>query len=138
MIYIGAVDKQGHLDAGLRQLIAQQLQGLAGKNVRVKITKFVKPRSDNQNRFFHGAFLDACTQMYHDAGNIDLDEDDVKLLLKQQFGVRVRVAQPDGSEAYNLKSTADYTTVEMEDFMEKIRAHYAPFGYALPYPNEAV
>lgn len=137
MKFVGTVDKHGHLEIDLRELIASQMRALAGSTVTISITKFVRKRSDNQNRFFHGPFLTACVLMYHDAGNIDMDDEAVKEDLKELFGLRhAAVTRPDGTVVRPLKSTADYTTIEMEDFMEKLRSHFAPFGYSLPFPNE--
>lgn len=139
MKFIGQVDMKGHMPDDLRQLIATNLRSQAGKMVTVEIKRFVKRRTDNQNRFFHGPFLNACLAMYHEFGNVHMDEDDVKDDLKKLFGLRTdEITRPDGTVERGLKSTRDYTTIEIEEFMEKLRAHFAPYGYMLPYPNEVI
>jgi glycosyltransferase involved in cell wall biosynthesis len=45
-------------------------------------------------------------------------------------------AAPDGVEYYLSGTTTDLSTQELEDYIEKIRAWAAEFGYEIPFPNE--
>lgn len=137
MEFIATV-KDGRVESDLREMMKQCVRQHEGKTIRISIKRFVRKATDNQHRFFHGPFLAKCVAMYHEVGNMELEEDDVKFLLKQQFGIKQKIRQPDGSEATALKSLSEYTTIEIEQFMERIRVHHAPFGFALPYPNEDV
>lgn len=107
-----------------------------GKQIVITIERGRKKRSLNQNAFFHGAFLQGCHQMFTEAGN-EMSQNMVKEALKRKFGLKVPVKMPDGSEEYEPKSTAEYTTGEIEDFMDKIRAWAGTFGYDLPYVRDA-
>lgn len=128
--------RNGHLPSTVRQSISSLLSRMEGKRVAVRVAPYRKRRSLNQNSFFHGPFLLACTEMFNDAGN-DMDNEAVKTALKEKFGLRMIVKMPDGKEHSIPKSTRDYTTMEIEDFMTKIRAWAAEYGFVLPLPNEA-
>lgn len=138
MIYVGTVDRKGLLEGSVRKMIANQLATLPGKTVKITVVKMSKTITDKQRNFFNGPFLNACVAMYHDAGNVHMDKDDVKEDLKKLYGLTEPFIRPDGEHEDKLKSTEEYSTVEIETFMEQIRAHFAPFGYPLPFPNEAL
>lgn len=118
-----------------RNHIRHFLKGLNGKRVTVAIRPFVKTRSSNQSRFLHGVFLKAMQGMFHDAGS-ELSAEQVKELFKEKFGVRESITMPDGSAHDVLKSTAKYSTVEIEESMERARSWAANYGVMLPFPNE--
>lgn len=134
-IEFDGVVTQGHLPQSIRLGISDALKRAEGKRVCIKLAEYRKRRSLNQNSFFHGPFLDDVTEFFNEAGN-SVDQDTVKGMLKDMFGLKVMVKMPDGIERYVPKSTRDYTTMEMEDFMTKIRAWGANYGREFPLPNE--
>lgn len=79
--------------------------------------------------------MDDVTEMFRKAGN-DVDEQEVKLFVKELFGIKTKIIMPDGEVKYTLKSTADYDTAEIEDLMTKVRAWGATFGFQFCFPNE--
>ncbi len=107
------------------------------KDVAITIERKRKKRSLNQNAFMHGPFFDAMLDMFDEFGIGDGEADAklVKAVFKKQFGVKTLVKLPDGSEELIEKSTAEYTTTECEDCMEKARRRYAQY-WQLPFPNE--
>lgn len=119
-------------DLQLMATIAQH----EGKQIVITLERGRKKRSLGQNAFFHGPFLMGCQEMFLEAGS-ELSVDMVKECLKRKFGLKIPVKMPDGSEEHEPKSTADYTTSEIEDFMDKIRAWAGAFGYDLPYVRDA-
>ena len=62
-------------------------------------------------------------------------ESEVKSALKERH-LSYYVTFPDGTSNRVVKSTAKLTTVEWEEFMEKIRADFSTVGMVLPLPNE--
>lgn len=118
------------MDKMLRDVVAK----MEGQRLSFAIAPYKKPRSRQQNSFFHGPFLDALHEMYVEAGN-DYDRDTIKEQVKARFGLRDRVLAPDGCATETMLSTTKYTTAQMEDFMTNIRVWAAPFKQ-LPLPNE--
>jgi hypothetical protein len=127
--------RDGQLDelADLQLLAA--IAANTEKDIVITVERGRKKRSLNQNAFFHGPFLEGCQNMFLEGGS-ELSADMVKECLKRKFGLKIQVKMPDGSEEYEPKSTADYTTSEIEDFMDKIRAWAGAFGYDLPYVRD--
>ncbi len=132
--YISQVT-QGRLEPAVKLAIKELLQGLEGKSVRITIEKFVRTRTTKQNRFMHGPFFDAIMEAHAERG-IPLSKKQVKQLFKDAFGVMETVTGINGEPRQQQKSTADYTTVECEEAMEKARAEYAKYDVWLPFPNE--
>jgi len=131
---ITQVTKYGRIpERALNEILCYAARTI-GKEISITIGQYVKQRSRAQNSFFHGAFMDAVMDMYHEVGN-DYTNDEVKQQLKSRFGLKKKVTAPDGKVTEELVSTREYTTIQIEDFMTKIRAWAAPFKQ-LPFPNE--
>ncbi len=129
----GRITEQGRFSKADQVRIL--LSHFAGKRVRITIELLGKRRSCQQNRFMHGPFFAAVQQAHLEAGQL-LSPEEVKDMLKQEFGLKTIRRGISGNDVVVLKSTAQYTTTECEDFMTRIRAHYAQFGFELPFPNE--
>lgn len=136
-IEFDGVVKQGHMPPSVRMGIADALKRAEGKRVCIRLAEYRRRRTLSQNAFFHGPFLEAVTEMFNEAGN-SLDPDTVKDMLKEMFGLKILVKMPDGVEKYVPKGTRNYTTIEIEDFMTKIRAWAANYDKELPFPNEGL
>lgn len=130
-----ALVTNGKIQPTIRERIAEAIAAHEGKAIVITIARAIKRRSNNQNRFLHGVFLPAMRQMFADAGENHTAEE-IKVIFKQEFGFKMSIAMPDGRFIEVPKSTADYTTLECEQAMDKARAWAASFGYELPFPNE--
>jgi hypothetical protein len=111
-----------------------------GKRVVISLRKHVNRRSDKQNRAYWGIIVPRVLEMFTDAGN-DTTKEEIHEYLKEHVGgpmfARVLI-DPDGKRRPVVRSSTTLTTVEWEDFMEKIRAWAAERGLILPMPNEDV
>ena len=125
----------GRLPDGVKEMLSKLIPTYAGQHVEMTLQPAKKRRSLGQNAFFHGPFLESVTHMFNAAGNT-LHQPEVKEMLKKRFGLRVPIKMPDGGDDYVPKSTRDYSTSEIEDFMQKIRVWAALYGFELPLPNE--
>lgn len=134
---IYATVKESRLDDYAELQLLAAIAANDDKRIIITIERGTKKRSLNQNAFFHGPFLDACYEMFIEAGN-EMGVEMVKDVLKHKFGINHHILLPDGSRDVAAKSTAEYTTQEIEDFMDKVRAWAGAFGYDLPVPNENV
>lgn len=135
MLEFESIVTNGRLEPAVAGSIAGALAKAEGKWVKIALSMRRRRRTLNQNSFFHGPFLDAATWMFNESGNT-LDREEVKSMLKEMFGLKVRVKMPDGLERIIPKSTKEYTTIEIEDLMQKIRAWAAQYNQELPIPNE--
>lgn len=105
------------------------LRGLAGKRVRVVVSRETKGRTLPQNAWLWSGVYPYIVDW---SGHI-LDE--VHEFMKDMFGVKVLLRMPNGLEYFVPKSTADYTTEEMSTYIEYIRAFAAQQGINIPDPG---
>jgi hypothetical protein len=131
---------EGTIKPGGRFSEAEQirivLSYLTGKRIRVTIEEVTKRRSGNQNRYYWGVVIAYVRHMFMDAGNV-ISTEEVHEFLKQHVGGLERViTQPDGKRRVVVGSTARLSKMEMEDYLEKVRAWAAEFGTVIPLPSE--
>lgn len=93
-----------------------------------KIEIYIKPRSGNQNRYAHGVALQALSEY------TGFTIQEVKEVLKREFGF-TRVIMINNKPVEVLRSTADFSSAEFEDFMSKTRMFAAQMGCQIPEPN---
>lgn len=91
------------------------------------IKKERKPRSNQQNRYMHGVIFKMIADEIGDSVK------EVKLAMKIKF---LKYETIGGLEA--IRDTSDLSTVELEDFNEKVRRWASSFlNLYIPLPNEA-
>lgn len=100
-----------------------------GKDIRLTIERKRKNRSSNQNRFFHGVFLESFAEMHNFFGTFDfeIDIEFAKEVMKQESYWPKRDGIPVPSSHLD--------TVAMEKVMEDARVKYAEH-WQLPYPHQ--
>lgn len=126
----------GKLPIDISNEIKSLLDYLSGKDVVIGIKLFTKRRSNKQNRYYWSVVVRTICQMMQDAGN-EMDEDETHDFLREEVGkLKMAIIDPSGEPYFKLRSTTDLTTKEFEDYLEKIRAFAARFGYAIPMPQE--
>lgn len=90
------------------------------------IKKARKPRSNQQNRYMHGVIFKLIGQEIGDS------VEEVKSAMKTKF---LKYETAGGLEA--IRDTSDLSTVELEDFNEKVRRWASSFlNVYIPLPNE--
>lgn len=105
-----------------------------GKMVEVNINLPKRKRTNPQNRFFHGPLLSIMSEAMG-----ELTKKETKEILKSMFLKDYKIIETDKGEiaVEYIKNTSDLSTVEFEEFNEKIRIWAASFlGCVVPYPNE--
>lgn len=128
----------GKLSPAISQSIAGLMRRMEGRKVSIAIKEARKRRSNKQNAYYFGVVVPAITQMFLGAGN-DMDKEQVHEFLKLHVGGLKAVAtQPNGVKLTVAQSSSKLTTVQWEDYCEKIRAWAAQFGVQVPLPNEYV
>lgn len=127
---------KGRIETRAALHLSNCLAAFEGKRVTLTLRLFAKTRSSKQNRFMHGPFFKAWRAVLMNHG-IVLSPTQAKELFKRMFGPTETITLPNGEVQEILKSTAEYTTLECEDSMEKARVYAAiHFGEELPFPNE--
>lgn len=105
------------------------LLGLAGKRVRVVVSRETKGRTLPQNSWmWSGVYPYLVDWSGHTA-------EEIHGFMKKMFGVKVLIRLPNGQEELVPKSTRDYTTEEMSTYIEHIRAFAAQQGINIPDPG---
>lgn len=93
-----------------------------GQKVTVTIEPFVRERTLGQNALFYKYIKMICD-------DTENDKEQVKLEMKKRYGAR--------NEQGHLKSTRDYTTVEMKKLIEATRLFgIEELGLNMPLPEE--
>ena len=123
-IFLGTV-KQGKLSFNNLQQFTDYLKSLGEKSVEIIVRKIIRIRSNNQNRYYWGVVVPLLvnatgytTEEMHEA---------LKMLFLKDLTRKIPT----------LRSTADLTTTEFEDYLGKVRMWAAQeLSCVIPDPNE--
>lgn len=129
--------KNGHLNPKARTLLAGYLAKLEGKRVIIKLSKFVKRRSLQQNAYYWGVVLPMVWEMFQDAGN-DMNKDEVHEFLKKHVWGWTKTVTLNGRTREITNSSARMSTMDWEVAMEKTRVFALQFNIKIPLPNEEI
>ena len=118
------------------QAIATALRSFEGKWVSIVIKERKRGRSNSQNRFYRGCVVPVIVELLREYGN-DADCDIAHEFLKSSFlppagRKRVKV----GKVIVESLSTTWLSTIDFEEYLEKIRVFAAEHNYQICYPNE--
>lgn len=109
-----------------------------GKRLILTLKEQKRRRSLNQNSYYWGVVIPPIVRMFREHGNM-VDGQDVHEFLKLRVGkLAMNIVTPDGEVVKSLGSTAKLTTMEMEVYLERVRAFAAEYGVAIPLPGEAL
>lgn len=123
-----AIVQSGELRFTCPERFQNALRGLEGRDVEVSVNIYRKGRTSQQNRYYWGVVVDMLS------GEIGYSREEMHEVLLDEHGLRKDL--PNGSQRV-MRST-EYTTVEFEEYLSKIRQCYAQRGYYLPLPGEVV
>lgn len=120
---------------GKRLLAA--LSDLEGKMVKLALSEVKRIRTNPQNSFYHGPFIEAIRLNLLACG-YRISPDDIHAGLRDAYAKNAyTIPLPGGLEFRVPPSTARLKTFEFSDFLEEIRADYASrVGWQLPFPNQ--
>jgi hypothetical protein len=122
-----------------RSLIEKAIASFEGKDIVLTIQRKRKKRSNLQNNFYWGCIIPIVQLAIREHWGEHQSINDVHFFLKQKFNYVEKVNEQSG-EVVNLpKSTTLNTTVEQEEYYDKIRAFAKEwFNTDIPYPNEQI
>ena len=127
--------KEGKLHITHRKEFDEQLTRLSG-DVELTIQKKRKTRSNPQNRYYWGNVIPICCEILKDCGYL-FTHDHTHEFLKANFNTKPLANQKTGEVLSVPISTTELTTVEFEEYMERIRVWAWDFtSVTIPLPNE--
>ena len=124
----GRVDADGRLTLDDNAAFARVRASLRGLNVQILIERKAKPRSLEENGYYWGVVIPLIGEW---AG---YTADETHEALKAKFLSRFDNA----TGLTRLRSTANLTTTEFEEYMSDIRQWAAEQGCFIPLPNEEI
>lgn len=118
------------LDAMLKWVRANFIEGQHGY---IAFFKIKKNRTERQNRFFHGPVLNWFSS---ESGE---SVEKLKEFFKNEFGPKEAIFSMSGKTRYINKSSADWTTEECMQVIERIRVLGSEMGFgSMPDPEQVI
>lgn len=116
--------------------VAAMCEKHEGKEVTITVQGHRKQRSNPQNRYYWGVVIPYVINMFQENGT-PTDGDNVNHYLKRHVGNLMEpIITPDGDRVLFVRSSADLSVQEFEDYMTIVRAWSAELGEVIPLPNE--
>lgn len=123
-ILYGKVEK-GKLIILNEEIYERVLESLEGQEITFTIGKKTRPRSNQQNRYYWGVIIEILGKELGYTPEETHEALKIKFLLKE------------GGKIPTVRSTAELSTVEMEEYHSKIREWASQFlGCYIPDPSE--
>lgn len=120
-----------------RNLIKDAIATFEGKQVVIKIEKFKKKRSTQQNRFYYGVIIPIVQNCLKEAGHIMTNESTHDLIKLKFLKETLFVNEDTGEVIERIKSTTELSTSQFMDLLAEINNFtFDYFGVLLPSPNE--
>ena len=120
-----------------RNLIKDAIATFENKQVVIKIEKFKKKRSTQQNRFYYGIVIPIVQNCLKEAGHIMTNESTHDLIKLKFLKETLFVNETTGEVIERIKSTTELSTSQFMDLITEINNFtFEYFGVSLPSPNE--
>ena len=128
--------KNGNLTRN-RNLIKDAIATFEGNQVVIKIEKFKKKRSTQQNRFYYGIVIPIVQNCLKEAGHIMTNESTHDLIKLKFLKETLFVNETTGEVIERIKSTTELSTSQFMDLLAEINNFtFEYFGVTLPNPND--
>ena len=120
-----------------RNLIKDAIATFEGKQIVIKIEKFKKKRSTQQNRFYYGVIIPIVQNCLKEAGHIMTSESTHDLIKLKFLKEALFVNETTGEVIERIKSTTELSTSQFIDLLAEINNFtFEYFGVTLPSPND--
>jgi len=135
---IGKIEK-GKLNIAKRNDFIKAIQSFNDCSVNIIIEKQYKKRSEQENKYYWGGIIPFFRQGYKDTTGQDIDSETAHNTLKNECNYNELINTKTGEVKKIPKSTAQLTTVEFEEYLQKCREFiYEWFGIDTPLPGENI
>ena len=111
MIFVGRVE-EGKLILDLPSSFNRYLMTLEGKRVTCEVKKFVKKRTDPQNKFYWAVVVDILSK------ELGYEKEEIHLMLRERF---LRIHDEQHPDFVIAKSTTKLNTQEFNEYIEAIQ-----------------
>ena len=111
MIFVGSV-KEGKLILDLPSSFNRYLITLEGKRVTCEVKRFVKKRTDPQNKFYWAVVVDILSK------ELGYEKEEIHLMLRERF---LRIHDERHPDFVIAKSTTKLNTQEFNEYIEAIQ-----------------
>lgn len=120
-----------------RNLIKDAIATFEGKQIVIKIEKFKKKRSTQQNRFYYGVIIPIVQNCLKEAGHVMTTESTHDLIKLKFLKETLFVNETTGEVIERIKSTTELSTSQFMDLLAEINNFtFEYFGVSLPSPND--
>ena len=120
-----------------RNLIKDAIATFENKQVVIKIEKFKKKRSTQQNRFYYGVIIPIVQNCLKEAGHIMTNESTHDLIKLKFLKETLFVNETTGEVIERIKSTTELSTSQFMDLLAEINNFtFEYFGVSIPSPND--
>ena len=120
-----------------RNLIKDAIETFEGKQIVIKIEKFKKKRSTQQNRFYYGIVIPIVQNCLKESGHIMTNESTHDLIKLKFLKETLFVNETTGEVIERIKSTTELSTSQFMDLLAEINNFtFEYFGVNLPSPND--
>jgi hypothetical protein len=120
-----------------RNLIKDAIATFENKQVVIKIEKFKKKRSTQQNRFYYGIVIPIVQNCLKEAGHVMTNESTHDLIKLKFLKETLFVNETTGEVIERIKSTTELSTSQFMDLLAEINNFtFEYFGVNLPSPND--
>lgn len=120
-----------------RNLIKDAIATFENKQVVIKIERFKKKRSTQQNRFYYGVIIPIVQNCLKEAGHIMTNESTHDLIKLKFLKETLFVNEDTGEVIERIKSTTELSTSQFMDLLAEINNFtFEYFGVSLPSPND--
>lgn len=126
--FLGVIDSNGELHIDKQSYVGyhQHLLNLKGLPVTIVIDKVRKTRSDRQNAYYHGV---VCKIIADFTGH---SSSEIHTAVSMKF-----LSMTDSKGITFTRSTTDLNTIEMENYLDRIRIWArTELGVFVPMPNQ--
>jgi hypothetical protein len=118
-------------------LIKDAIQTFEGRQIIIKIEKFKKKRSTQQNRFYYGVIIPIVQNCLKEAGHVMTNESTHDLIKLKFLKETLFVNETTGEVIERIKSTTELSTSQFMDLLAEINNFtFEYFGVILPSPND--
>jgi hypothetical protein len=137
-IQINSSVKDGVL-ATNRKYISDVIKTFEGANIIITIEKRKKKRSNNQNAFYYGVVIPIMMDAFKNMWGEYYSATEVHEALKAKYCFKEQINESTGEILQIPSSTTNFSTIEWELYIEKIRAFaFEWFNVTIPMPNEQI
>lgn len=137
-ISINSNVEKGKLQSN-RDFISEAINTFEGKNIILTIEEQKNKRSNQQNAFYFGIVIGIMQLAFKETWGEFYSATEVHEALKSKYCFKEQINENTGEIISIPMSTTNFTTIEWEEYIDKIRAFAMEwFNVLIPFPNENI